>query len=64
MSEQDSEPTGRIDDEQEVAADSSTTDGPAAEGDYDPAQGSPDTGPHPVADDYPDEKKGYDEPPG
>lgn len=61
MTDQDPETTGRVDDETEVAADSDTTDGPAADGEYDPAQGSPDGSPHPVADDYPDEKKGYDD---
>lgn len=61
MSENDTEPTGRVDDEQEVAATSDTTDGPAAEGEYDPAQGSPDAAPHPVGEGYPDEKKGYDD---
>jgi hypothetical protein len=44
--------TGRLDDEQEEREPSDTTDGPAAEGEYDPAQGSPDSGPH--ATDRPD----------
>ena len=39
---------GRLDDEAEDAEPSSTTDGPAAEGDYDPAQGSPEQ-PRPAA---------------
>lgn len=46
MSEMDPDPTGRIDDETEERVESSTTDGPAAEGEYDPAQGSPDSGTH------------------
>lgn len=44
MSEQ--ERLGRLDDDAEQREPSSTTDGPAAEGEYDPAQGSPGT-PHP-----------------
>lgn len=46
MSETGPETGGRVDDEAEERAESSTTDGAAAEGDYDPAQGSPDSGPH------------------
>ena len=46
MSEQQNDDLGRLDDEQEEAQVSDTTDGPAAEGEYDPAQGSPDSGPH------------------
>ena len=42
--------TGRLDDEARDREPSSTTDGPAAEGEYDPAQGSPDSGPHAVGD--------------
>lgn len=43
---------GRLDDAAEETEPSSTSDGPAAEGEYDPAQGSPDSGPHAtVADD-------------
>ena len=45
---------GRLDDEEEQEEPSSTTDGPAAEGEYDPAQGSPHTGPHPKDADRPD----------
>ena len=48
MSEANSENLGRLDDEAEATEPSSTTDGPAAEGEYDPAQGSPDSGTHPV----------------
>lgn len=54
MSSQDAENTGRLDDSAEEQEPSSTTDGPAAEGEYDPAQGSPGQG-HPVGEDYPDE---------
>lgn len=54
MSSQDSENTGRLDDATEEQEESSTTDGPAAEGEYDPAQGSP-AGGHPVGEAYPDE---------
>ena len=41
-----SENLGRLDDEAEEREPSSTTEGAAAEGEYDPAQGSPDSGPH------------------
>jgi hypothetical protein len=51
---------GRLDDEAEADAPSSTTDGAAAEGRYDPEQGSP-GGDHPVGDGYPDEATRYDE---
>lgn len=45
---------GRLDDSAEEEQESSTTDGPAAAGDYDPAQGSP--GPaHPVGEGFPNE---------
>ena len=54
MSSQDSENTGRLDDATEEQEESSTTDGPAADGEYDPAQGSP-SGAHPVGEAYPDE---------
>ena len=54
MSSQDPENTGRLDDSAEEQEPSSTTDGPAADGEYDPAQGSPGQG-HPVGEDYPDE---------
>ncbi|WP_435771313.1 hypothetical protein [Nocardioides sp. SYSU DS0651] len=45
------EDMGRLDDEAEERQESSTTDGPAAEGRYDPRQGSPDSGAHAVRDD-------------
>ncbi|UMG93745.1 hypothetical protein [Nocardioides sp. TF02-7] len=41
---------GRLDDDQERQETSSTTDGPAAAGEYDAAQGSPDSGTHPTRD--------------
>jgi hypothetical protein len=52
--------TGRLDDAAEEQEPSSTTDGPAAEGSYDPAQGSP-GGEHPVGQGFPDEAVRYDE---
>ena len=52
---------GRLDDAEEEREPSSTTDGPAARGEYDPAQGSP-GGDHPVGAAYPDEATRYDEP--
>jgi hypothetical protein len=54
--------TGRLDDEAEEREPSSTTDGPAAEGEYDPAQGSPDGDPHPTGEDFPAEGTRYDDP--
>lgn len=60
MSEQDPQPTGRIDDETEAEVASDDT-GPAAEGEYDPAQGSPE-GAHPVGEAFPDEAVRYDDP--
>ncbi|MGN6253129.1 MAG: hypothetical protein ACTHNS_15100 [Marmoricola sp.] len=47
MSETSNEDLGRLDDQEEAAQQSSTTDGPAAEGEYDAAQGSPGH-PHPT----------------
>jgi hypothetical protein len=46
MSSDNPERTGRLDDEAEEKERSDTTEGPAAEGEYDPKQGSPDSGPH------------------
>jgi hypothetical protein len=46
MTSENPEHTGRLDDEAEAQEQSDTTDGPAAEGEYDPKQGSPDSGPH------------------
>jgi hypothetical protein len=51
---------GRLDDDQEAAEPSSTTEGAAAEGEYDPAQGSPGAE-HAVGEDFPDEGTRYDE---
>lgn len=48
MTDQQPEHLGRLDDEAEAAEPSSTTDGAAAAGEYDPRQGSPDSGTHPV----------------
>ena len=57
MSQDGSEQLGRLDEEQEAAEPSSTTDGAAAAGDYDPAQGSPGGG-HPTDKDLPDDADG------
>ena len=54
MSSQEPDGRGRLDDEAEAAEPSSTSGGPAAEGRYDPTQGSPGTD-HPVGEAYPDE---------
>jgi len=51
---------GRLDDEAEEQEASSTTEGAAAAGSYDPEQGSP-SGEHPVGEPYPDEATRYDE---
>ena len=61
MTQDGSEQLGRLDDEQEAAEPSSTTDGAAARGEDDPAQGSPGTG-HPVGEAFPDEAVRYDDP--
>jgi hypothetical protein len=52
------EQLGEVDDAEEAAEPSSTTEGAAAEGEYDPAQGSPDSGAHAVGQEYPDEATG------
>lgn len=62
MSNQDPEPTGRLDDQAEEQA-TSDDDGAAARGEYDPAQGSPQGG-HPVGEAFPDEAVRYDDPEG
>lgn len=58
MSTQDHTPgqeaTGRVDDATEEKLPSSTTEGAAAAGDYDPAQGSP-AGGHPSGEAFPAE---------
>ena len=61
MSESDPEQLGRLDDQAEDQEPSSTTEGAAAEGAYDPAQGSPGR-PHPVGEAYPDEAVRFDDP--
>jgi hypothetical protein len=63
MTRNDDEGLGRLDDAAEEQETSSTTDGAAAEGEYDPAQGSPGTD-HPTGEDFPDEAVRYDEPEG
>jgi hypothetical protein len=55
MSDAANENLGHLDDAAEEQEASSTTDGAAAEGEYDPAQGSPDSGAHPVGAEFPDE---------
>ncbi len=55
------ENVGRIDDAEEEREPTSTTDGAAADGDYDPAQGSP-AGAHPTGEDFPEEATRYDDP--
>jgi hypothetical protein len=59
-SNQDDPELGRLDDDAEEHAESSTTDGPAAAGEYDPAQGSPDAA-HPAGQEFPDEAVRYDQ---
>jgi len=61
MSTGDSDARGRLDDEAEEREPSSTKDGAAAEGRYDPAQGSP-SHHHPIGEAYPDEAVSYDDP--
>jgi hypothetical protein len=61
MTDDGPEQLGRLDDDQEAAEESSTTEGASARGDYDPAEGSPGTG-HPTGEDYPDEAVRYDDP--
>jgi hypothetical protein len=64
MTQDGSEQLGRLDDEQEAAETASDdTDGAAAQGDYDPAEGSPGAG-HPTGEDFPDEAVRYDDPDG
>jgi hypothetical protein len=61
MTNQSEENLGRLDDEAEEREPSSTTEGPAAEGVYDPAQGSPGEA-HPTGEDFPNEAVRYDDP--
>jgi hypothetical protein len=53
---------GRLDDDDENQEPSSTSEGAAGEGEYDPAQGSPGQ-PHPTGEHFPDEAVRYDDPP-
>lgn len=46
MSSETPEQSGRLDDAAEEREQSDTTEGAAAAGEYDPQQGSPDSGPH------------------
>jgi hypothetical protein len=48
MDDEGNEGLGRLSDEEEDREESSTTDGPAADGEYDPAQGSPGDTAHPA----------------
>src|SRR3954447_2230449 len=53
---------GRLDDAEEASEPSSTTEGAAARGQFDPAEGSP-PGTHPTGEAYPQEATRYDDPP-
>ena len=61
MTADEPEQLGRLDDDAEEQEPSSTTEGAAAEGDYDPAQGSPGQD-HPTGEDFPAEASRFDEP--
>lgn len=61
MTADEPEQLGRLDDDAEEHEPSSTTEGAAAEGEYDPAQGSPGHH-HPTGEDFPAEATGYDDP--
>lgn len=61
MSNDASENLGRLDDDAEQQEQSSTTEGAAAEGEYDAAQGSPGQE-HPTGEDFPDEAVRYGDP--
>lgn len=56
MTSDSSENLGRLDDTAEAQEPSSTTDGPAADGEYDPTQGSPGEA-HPTGEGFPNEEK-------
>jgi hypothetical protein len=61
MSNDAPEGLGRLDDDAEEREPSDdAADGPAARGEYDPAEGSP-RDEHPVGEDFPDEAVRYDE---
>lgn len=61
MTADEPEQLGRLDDDAEEQEPSSTTEGAAAEGDYDPGQGSPGQD-HPTGEDFPAEASRFDEP--
>jgi hypothetical protein len=61
MTSEPSQRLGRVDDAEEEQEPSSTTDGPAAEGEYDPSQGSPGQE-HPTGQNFPDEAARFDDP--
>jgi hypothetical protein len=61
MTSQEPERLGRLDDAEEASEPSSTTEGAAARGEFDPAEGSP-AGTHPTGEDYPQEATRYDDP--
>ena len=61
MTSDGSERLGRLDDSAEEEEPSSTTEGAAARGEYDPTEGSPGQE-HPTGKDFPDEAVRYDEP--
>jgi hypothetical protein len=61
MTSNGSERLGRLDDSAEEEEPSSTTEGAAARGEYDPAEGSP-GGEHPTGEGFPQEAVRYDEP--
>ncbi len=63
MSTDGSDNLGQLDDDAEEQEPSSTTEGAAAEGDYEPAQGSPGAE-HPTGEAFPDEAVRYDDPDG
>lgn len=61
MSSDGTENLGRLDDAAEEREPSSTTEGAAAKGEYDPGEGSP-GGKHPTGEDFPEEAVRYDDP--
>lgn len=61
MTSNDPERLGRLDDADEEQEPSSTKDGAAARGEYDPAEGSPGRE-HPTGEDFPGEAVRYDDP--
>jgi hypothetical protein len=62
MTSHDPEPLGELDDATEEAEQPSTSEGASTRGDYDPSEGSPDSGAHPTGEDFPAEAARYDEP--